>query len=81
MKSLDTLQRCVDRMAIDNKITPVFVKDSTGEIHIIPKDVSELDLGEQSFFLVYMGKKIEAGFQQALSEEEDVPEDQNMLHQ
>jgi hypothetical protein len=83
MQSLEALQRCVDRMAIDNKTTPVFVKDPTGEIHIIPKDVSELDLGDNGFSLVYMGKKVEVDFEAEILKEkgEDVPEDQNMLHQ
>ncbi len=59
-----------EEMNARNQRVPLFVKDSAGEIHIIPIDTDELKVADGKLFLVYLGREME-------KEEEKVPESQN----
>jgi NhaP-type Na+/H+ or K+/H+ antiporter len=59
---LDTkeqLEELMTKMKTINKSIPIFVRDNEGEIHIIPKDLENLNLAEGPFFLVYLGRELE----------------------
>lgn len=59
LESIDQLTNLVDKMMVVNKSVPIFVKDGTGEIFIIPADHQRLQLSEGTFHLIYMGRKLE----------------------
>lgn len=78
---MEELKYYFDDMKVDSKIIPLFVKDSAGEIHIIPKQLEELDHSEGELTLVYIGKVVEKEKISADDETEAITEDQDMLHQ
>lgn len=54
----EELLSLVKKMSYMEKSVPLFIKDSTGELHIIPAVIDSIEVDE-GFFLVYMGKKLE----------------------
>lgn len=67
----DQLERLVQKMSFITKSIPIFVKDETGEIQIIPADVRELEL-EGPFVMIYMGKKLESSVaEEVVGEQEE----------
>lgn len=58
LSSHDQLEQLLAKMSVITKSIPVFVKDQTGEIHLIPADLGDLKL-EGAFQLVYLGKRLE----------------------
>ena len=48
-------------MSVIIKSIPIFVRDVSGEIHIIPAEVHDLKIKEP-FSLTYLGKKLDADF-------------------
>jgi hypothetical protein len=77
---LKELRYYYDRMKVDSKIIPLFVKDNAGVIHIIPKDLNDLDYAEGKLQLVYIGKVVE---KEETSDEANTTGTQNqgLLHQ
>lgn len=75
LDNLDQLERLVKKMSFITKSIPIFVKDETGELHIIPADISQLEV-ENPFQLVYLGKELESDVvQEVLREEEEEEEE------
>lgn len=58
MSSKIQLRQRLEEMALHKKSIPVFVKDTSGEIHIIPGDPDTLRLANGPFSLVYLGEKV-----------------------
>ena len=56
--SLEEANDLIVRMREMEKSIPIFIKDSSGELHIIPQSISELEIAEGSR-LVYLGKELE----------------------
>jgi len=73
LKDLDQLEQLVQKMSFITKSIPIFVKDETGEIHIIPADVGELEL-EGPFVLIYMGKRLESEITEEIVGQEEEAE-------
>lgn len=70
LESIEQLTTLTDKMMVVNKSVPIFVKDSTGEIFIIPADQQRLQLAPGTFHLVYMGRKLEEKVLESLITEE-----------
>lgn len=74
------LQYYFDGMKEDSKVIPLFVKDTSGEIHILPKDLKDLKYAEGRLTMIYIGRVIE---KEGLggTQTEQIPQNQDMLHQ
>ncbi|MCB9080602.1 MAG: sodium:proton antiporter [Lewinellaceae bacterium] len=67
MNSLEELWAVISRMTFMTRSIPIFVKDSSGEIHIIPPHIEHLHLPPGDFTLVYLGKPLEETAEPAIS--------------
>lgn len=76
---IDQLQYYFDGMKDDSKIIPLFVKDSSGEIHIIPKNLGDLDYADGPLTIIYIGKVVEK--EEIKDESKGITQDQDLLHQ
>ncbi len=59
LDSREQLEQLMTKMKTINKSIPIFVRDNEGEIHIIPKDLSNMNMSEGPFYLVYLGRELE----------------------
>ncbi len=59
IQSLEQVEELKEDMNARNQRVPLFIKDSAGEIHIIPIEIQELKVAEGKLQLVYMGKPME----------------------
>jgi NhaP-type Na+/H+ or K+/H+ antiporter len=55
---VDQLENTMEAMNARNQRVPLFLRDDSGEIHIIPLDKKELKLAEGKLYLVYLGKEV-----------------------
>jgi NhaP-type Na+/H+ or K+/H+ antiporter len=60
IQSKEELLELLDTMSHLDKCVPLFIKDPTGELHIIPAVIDDIEIEEMDFYLVYMGKPLEA---------------------
>ncbi len=58
LESVHQLEAIVKKMSSITKSIPVFVKDKTGELNIIPAEVEDLRIDE-AFQMVYLGKELD----------------------
>jgi hypothetical protein len=58
LQSINQLEDMVKKMSFITKSIPIFVKDNTGELHIIPAEVEDLRI-EEALQLVYLGKELD----------------------
>ncbi len=59
LEHIDQLEEVMEKMNARNQRVPLFLRDTSGEIHIIPLDKKELKVAEGNLYLVYLGKKME----------------------
>ncbi len=58
IQSREEAENLIRQMADSNKNASVLIKDPKGELHVIPANLDQLDIGE-GYLLVYLGKKLE----------------------
>lgn len=59
LDTIEQLEQLITKMVTINKSIPIFVRDSKEEIHVIPKDLENLNLSEGRFHLAYLGRELE----------------------
>jgi NhaP-type Na+/H+ or K+/H+ antiporter len=58
LESIDQLENVMEGMNARNHRVPLFLRDTSGVIHIIPLDKEELKVPEGELYLVYLGKEM-----------------------
>ena len=72
-KELRSQKEFQDIMAIINAekyIVPLFLKHPNGEIHVIPRNVVNLDVDAGGYTLVYLGESLPGNYDEVLAEEQ-----------
>lgn len=70
LKSLDHLDQFMENLNTRNQRVPLFIKDSEGEIHIIPIEKGDLKVAEGPLQLVYMGREMKTETKEAIESAE-----------
>lgn len=56
--NLSELQAYYEQFNLESKTIPLFIKDQEGTIHIIKRNLEEMDLADGPLYLVYMGQEM-----------------------
>ena len=79
-ETVDDLKAFFYYLLSDNKAAPIFIKDSSGEIHILPKDLASMENFPGPYQMVYMGRQPEADLEEQENVVENVSESKDLLH-